>query len=191
MTNSNQMLSASAPVTRIARRRAKPGHETEYESLVREMFAIMRPSQGFLGADILPPEEAGGAYQIIVRFASEADLQQWDASPARAAVHQRMRAVAEDEPEYRRLSGLEAWFTSAVVPATMHPPRVRMAIVTWLGIFPTVSLVLWFIAPLLQGVPFLLRTGLLTALIVVTMTWVVMPRLTKFMRSWLSPVSRK
>jgi antibiotic biosynthesis monooxygenase (ABM) superfamily enzyme len=185
--NSNQMLSAAvAPITRIARRCAKPGCEAEYETLVREMFAIMRTSQGFLGADILPPEEAGGAYQIIVRFASEADLQQWDASPARAAIHQRLRNVAEDEPAYRRLSGLEAWFTSAVVPATMHPPRLRMAVVTWLGIFPTVSLVLWFIAPLLHDVPFLLRTGLLTALIVVTMTWVVMPRLTKLMRGWLN-----
>jgi antibiotic biosynthesis monooxygenase (ABM) superfamily enzyme len=184
--NSNQILLAAAPVTRIARRRAKPGCEAEYETLVREMFAIMRTSQGFLGADILPPEEAGGAYQIIVRFASEADLQQWDTSPARTAIHDRLRTVAEDEPAYRRLSGLEAWFTSAVVPATMHPPRLRMAVVTWLGIFPTVSLVLWFIAPLLHGVPFLLRTGLLTALIVVTMTWVVMPRLTKIMRGWLN-----
>ncbi len=184
--NSDQILSAAAPVTRIARRRAKPGCEEQYETLVREMFAIMRTSQGFLGADILPPEAEGGAYQIIVRFTSEADLQQWDASPARTAIHQRLRTAAEDEPEYRRLSGLEAWFTSAVVPATMHPPRMRMAVVTWLGIFPTVSLVLWFIAPLLHDMPFLLRTGLLTALIVVTMTWVVMPRLTKLMRGWLN-----
>lgn len=181
-------LSATpAPVTRIARRHARPGQEAAYEAMVREMFAIMQSARGFLGADILPPEEAGGAYQVIVRFASEADLQQWDASTARAAMHLKMRAVAEDEPEYRRLSGLEAWFTQAVVPATMHPPRVRMAIVTWLGIFPTVSLVLWFIAPLLGSLPFLLRTGLMTALVVVVMTWGVMPRLTKFMRGWLNP----
>ncbi len=189
--NTTTLPLSPAPVTRIARRHAIAGREAEYETLVREMFAIMQSAHGFLGADLLPPEQAGGAYQVIVRFVSEADLQQWDASPARAALHVRMREVAEDEPEYRRLSGLEAWFTSAVVPATMHPPRIRMAIVTWMGIFPTVSVVLWFIAPLLSGLPFLLRTGLMTALVVVVMTWGVMPRLTKFMRGWLNPARPK
>jgi antibiotic biosynthesis monooxygenase (ABM) superfamily enzyme len=179
-----------APVTRIARRRAQAGHESEYEALVREMFASMRSSPGFLGADLLPPEQAGEAYQVIVRFATETDMQRWDASAARAAMHQRMRAVAENEPEYRNLSGLEAWFTPAVVPASMHPPRIRMAIVTWLGIFPTVSLVLGLIAPLLLPLPFLLRTALLTALVVFVMTWIVMPRLTKLMRPWLSQTSK-
>lgn len=189
--NTPHSPSAAAPVSRIARRRALPGKEAEYELLIREMFALMRSSPGFISADLLPPEQAGDEYQVIVHFSSEVALQEWDKSPARSAIHARMRSVAESEPEYRRLSGLEAWFTSAVVPASMHPPRIRMAFVTWLGIFPTVSLVLWYIAPLLQPVPFLLRTALLTLLVVITMTWVVMPRLTKLMRGWLNPAVKK
>lgn len=145
-------IPASAPavpghVTRIARRRARPGQEAAYEALVREMFGQMRASKGFLAADLLPPEAPGGDYQVVINFASEADLAAWDACPARAAIHARMREVAEAEPEYRSLSGLEAWFAPAVVPASMHPPRVRMAVVTWLGIFPTVSFFLYFVAP--------------------------------------------
>lgn len=182
---------AAAPVTRIARRRAKAGCETDYERLIREMFRRMREIPGFLGADLLPPETPGGEYQVVVRFASEAQLQAWDASPERAKVHARLREVAEGEPEFRSLSGLEAWFAPAVVPATMHPPRARMAVVTWLGIFPTVSLVLWLAAPLLATWPFLLRTAALTALIVVTMTWVVMPRLTRGLRGWLNPTAKR
>jgi hypothetical protein len=178
--------STAAPVTRIARRRAKPGCEADYERLIREMFVSMRQSRGFLGADLLPPEEIGGDYQVVTRFASEADLQAWDASPARRAHHAQLREVADSEPEYRSLSGLEAWFAPAVVPASMHPPRARMAVVTWLGIFPTVSLFLWLVAPLLAPLPFLLRTAVLTALIVVTMTWLVMPRLSKLLRGWLN-----
>lgn len=65
-----------------------------------------------------------------------------------------------------------------------------MAFVTWLGIFPTVSLFLWFALPLMQPLPFLLRVALLTALIVITMTWLVMPRLTRLMRGFLNPTKR-
>ena len=56
----NSPQTSPAPVTRIARRRAQAGHEPTYEALVREMFATMRSSPGFLGADLLPPEQAGG-----------------------------------------------------------------------------------------------------------------------------------
>ncbi|MDD3676205.1 MAG: antibiotic biosynthesis monooxygenase [Thauera propionica] len=187
---STPVEASAARVTRIARRRAQPGREQEYEERLREMLAKMRAHSGFLGGDIIPPEAPDGEYQIVTRFASEADLDEWDRSPARAHCLERLREVAEGEPEFRKLSGLEAWFEPAVVPASMHPPRARMALVTWLGIFPTVSFFLWFVAPWLQGLPFLLRTALLTALIVMTMTWLVMPRLTRLMRGWLNPGRR-
>lgn len=184
----NDPTNESAPsVTRIARRRALPGHEAEYESRLRGMLARMRTFKGFLGGDIIPPEQAGGEYQIVTHFASEADLDVWEHSELRAQCLGRLREVAEGEPAFRVLSGLEAWFQPAVVPASMHPPRVRMALVTWLGIFPTVSFFLWLVAPWLQALPFLLRTAALTALIVMTMTWLVMPRLTRLFRGFLSP----
>ena len=48
-----------------------------------------------------------------------------------------------------------------------------------------------FELPYLQGLPVLPRTALLTALIVMTMTWVVMPRLTRWMRGFLNPHAKK
>ncbi len=181
----------SGRITRIARRRAQPGKEAQYEALIRELFEAMHKTPGFVAAEMVPPEQAGGFYQVIVHFRSEADLQVWDACPARARLHQRIREVADAEPDYRSLSGLEAWFAPAVVPASMHPPRVRMALVTWLGIFPTVSFFLWLVLPYLMGLPFLLRTAVFTALITVTMTWIVMPRLTRLMRGFLNPQATK
>ena len=118
--------------------------------------------------------------------------------PARLAVVERLAAgeccVCEllEGTEFRKLSGLEAWFEPAVVPASMHPPRVKMAVVTWMGIFPVVSLYLWLVSlwPGFQDLPFLPRTAVFTALIVATMTWVVMPRLTRLMRGWLNPAAK-
>ena len=49
------------------------------------------------------------------------------------------------------------------------------------------SLYLWLLAPLLADLPFLARTAILTALIVPTMTYAVMPRLTRLLKNWLNP----
>ncbi len=46
--------------------------------------------------------------------------------------------MAEGEPEYRHLSGLEAWFARAEVPGHTPPPRWKMAIVAWLNILASI-----------------------------------------------------
>jgi antibiotic biosynthesis monooxygenase (ABM) superfamily enzyme len=193
MADAHPAGSGPGHVTRIARRRALAGHEADYEALVREMFGSMRGHPGFLGAELLPPERPGEDYQVVVNFTDEDALAAWDDSADRAAIHARMREHAVGEPEHRRLSGLEAWFAPAVVPASMHPPRHRMALVTWLGIWPTASLVLWLAAPRLQdlGLPFLVVTLVNTAVITLLMTWVVMPRLTRVARPFLTGRRRR
>ena len=101
-------------VTRIARRRALPGHEAEYEARVREMFALMKQHAGFRGAELIPPDAAGGSYQVVVHFDSEEHLAEWDASRDREHILSLMKPHAEASPDYRRLTGLEAWFEGPV-----------------------------------------------------------------------------
>lgn len=174
-----------AAVFRVVRRRARPGCERAYEALVQAMFADARTFPGYLAAELIPPDAPGGEYQIIQRFATSADLERWNASTQRAAWHERLRPVADGDPEYRLLHGLDAWFAPTAVPAHAPPPRWRMTVVSWLGIFPTVAILLAFVAPLLAPLPFLLRTALLTALVAVLMSYVIMPRLTRWMGGWL------
>jgi len=149
------------------------------------MFEDAHRFPGYLAAELIPPEEEGGEYQIVQRFASESDLDRWNASSERAAWHERLRSVAEGDPEYRLLNGLDAWFGPTAIPASSPPLRWRLTVVSWLGIFPTVAVVLWLVAPWLKPVPFLPRTALLTALVAVIMSYVVMPRLTRWMAWWL------
>jgi antibiotic biosynthesis monooxygenase (ABM) superfamily enzyme len=70
---------------------------------------------------------------------------------------------------------LEAWFD--LPPGLPPPSRHRMAIPSWLGIWPLVSLVFWLVPPYLSTLPFLVRTPLTTALVVLAMAYVVMPGL--------------
>lgn len=172
-------------VLRLVRRRAKPGCEVAYEALIRGMFESASHFPGYLSAQLIPPESVQGEYQLVQRFATERDLARWNASKERATWLTRLRPVAEGEPEYRLLTGLEAWFAPSVLPSTSPPPRWRMTVVSWLGIFPTVAFLLTFVAPVISPLPFIVRTALLTALVAVAMSYVIMPRLTRCMMWWL------
>ncbi|MEY2633604.1 MAG: hypothetical protein RIR00_2258 [Pseudomonadota bacterium] len=172
-------------VTRIARRQARPACGAAYEALLRGMIAEMSRFPGFIAAQVLPPDNPDGEYQTSIHFRSEAELAAWDRSRCHRLWLERLRPVAEGEPDYRLLSGLEAWFALPLLPAHRPPPRGKMSLLTWLGIFPTVSLCLHYVAPLLADLPFLLRTALLTGLVVPIMTYLVMPRLTRWARGWL------
>jgi uncharacterized protein len=103
-------------------------------------------------------------------------LRAWESSPERRALVERIDALTIGGRR-RELTGLEAWFD--LPPGQLPPSRHRMAFVTWLGIWPLVSLALWLLAPYLVTLPFLLRTGTLSGLIVLIMTYVVMPQLTR------------
>lgn len=65
------------------------------------------------------------------------------------------------------------------------PPRYKIAILTWLGVFPTITLLLHVLKPLLNNLPLVLRTLILTAVVVPLLTYIVMPWLTKLLQQWL------
>lgn len=174
-----------AEISRVVRRRAKPGCDKAYEELVRSMIEASSHFPGYLSAAVIPPKAEGDEFQVIQRFASQDHLDRWQASDECATWHERLRPVVESEPEYRLLTGLEVWFAPKLVPAHSPPSHWRMTVVSWLGIYPIVALCLWYVAPLLNGMPFLVRTAILTVVVVLAMSYVVMPRLSRWMAWWL------
>lgn len=172
-------------VFRVVRRRSKPHCEAAYEALVAAMFEDARRFPGYLSAEMIPPSNPGGEYQIVQRFASANDLECWNDSPERAGWMEKLSHVADGAPEYRLLHGLDAWFGPAAVPVHTPPKRWRLTLVSWFGIFPTVSLLLAFVAPYLESLPFLLRVAIITGLVALMMSYVIMPRLTRWLAWWL------
>ena len=63
----------------------------------------------------------------------------------------------------------------------------KMALLTWVALWPTVTAVMYTVRPHLQDLSIPLQTGIMTALIVPVMTWVHMPLLTRLFRGWLLP----
>jgi uncharacterized protein len=85
------------------------------------------------------------------------------------------------------VTGLESWFTLPSSPALAPPPPYKMALITWLTIFPLITGVVIVIGPVVAGLPLVPRLGVTTAIAVPLMTWVVMPRVTRLLHRWLYP----
>ena len=85
------------------------------------------------------------------------------------------------------LSGLEVWFTLPGHTQSV-PPRERIAVVTWLGIFPLVYCFATIARMLLPvDTPAIFTIAVVTMLVVLVMTYVVGPLLTRLFWKWLRP----
>lgn len=61
----------------------------------------------------------------------------------------------------------------------------KLALLSWLGLWPTVTAMMLIVRPHIEGLPVAVQTLIMTGLIVPLMTWVHMPLLTRLFRRWL------
>jgi phosphohistidine phosphatase SixA len=74
-------------------------------------------------------------------------------------------------------------------PPAAAPPRYKLALLTWAGAYAAITALLALLGPITSAWPLPLRTLPLSALMVVILTWVVIPSLTRVFRVWLSSSS--
>ena len=150
------ILTCQVPSPRIA----------AFEARLSALLDLADRQPGHCGTDVLrgvPGVPGSRVYHIVHRFANEASLRAWNGSAERAAHIAAINALA-----------------------TRPPSRWKMAVLTWLGIWPLMSLALWQVAPRLDGLPLLAKTATITVMLVLTMTYVVMPRFMRLAGPWLA-----
>lgn len=170
------------PIHVAITRKVKLGEERAFEESLREFFQESLHREGVLGVHVLspPPDSSSREYGVLRTFANERERDEFYGSDLFKRWEQRVTQLTEGERTYRELHGLEAWFRSPEAPA-----RWKMAIVTWLGVWPTVLIVSSLVAPQLSNLPMLLGSALVNAVIVACLTWIVMPLLVKLFQFWL------
>ena len=174
-------------VTRVTHRRANHGMEREYQTLVTQMIAECARFPGYKSSAIIPPREPGEEFHIIQKFANREALENWTASSVAADWHARLDEVSEHPPEYRLFDKPDLWLSPEFTINHQQPPRWKMAVVTWMAIFPLATLAIWLLMPVLGALPFVLRMALITFIVVGVMYYLVMPRMLQAMKWWLHP----
>lgn len=184
------MPSLEQPITVIVRRVARAGRESEFEDT---MQAFIVDSIGFPGSSdfhvVRPSSSESREYTVVHRFTSESARQAFVSSPEYREWMIRLREITEEDPRIQEFNGLAGWFTlpGDRTATTRHgpPTRARMALVTFVGVYPLTALLPgWFARTLPWAHPLVVNI-FATGTIVALLTWAVMPLLTRVFRQWL------
>jgi antibiotic biosynthesis monooxygenase (ABM) superfamily enzyme len=177
----------------LVSRRPKPGFEAQFEWLMTEFISSAETFPGCLGAQLVCPGDESGVedalYHALLAFETTEHLRAWQTSATRTMGLESIAPYLDGPTVERGISGLAHWFQPRMGIQPGQPPRWKIAVVTWLGIFPTVYLLFLLLGDILAPWPLLARIFLLTLLVVAVMTWGVAPRLTRLLRPWLYPVT--
>jgi hypothetical protein len=173
------------PVTVAVLRRAKPGYEADFERVILGITKAAMTFEGHLGANIFHSiNPTDSEYLIIFKFDCMTNLQRWEESEVRHKWLARAEGLTLGPPATRILTGMETWFTLPAQQA-VSPPRYKMALVTWLAIFPLISGINLLFGPVLNQMPLSLRTLILTVVLISLMTYFIMPQMTRIFAWWL------
>jgi antibiotic biosynthesis monooxygenase (ABM) superfamily enzyme len=175
-------------VTVVTSRRVRPGCETAFEEWLDGIGKEAAKFPGLLGRRITRPQDhARPEYVVVFKFDRYEHLCAWTESPVRAQWLEKAKPLCVDPFKETVLSGLETWFTLPAQPGLMPPPRYKMAIMSAGVVYPLSFGLNALLRPVLSGLPAPLASLLLTVVLVVLMTWVVMPRVTRLFQRWLYP----
>ena len=165
-------------------RQVKPGCEQAFEAALRKFAQNSLSLPGTTGVHLIEPVPGtnGCEYGILRSFESDEASRRFYESDLFRDWQEQIADIVTGEPIRRQLHGLEAFFRDA---KHASPPRWKMAVITWLGVFPSVLLWSSLLPPSLSRLPSLVVVAIVNVFVVVTLAWGVMPLLTRLFGGWL------
>lgn len=183
-----QNLFNDPSVTVVISRRVKPECKAEFELFLSDITTACEKFHGHLGSNIFPPVNSDDPeYRIIFKFDRLSNLRNWEASPERKYWFDIAEPLTVSPPQIQVLTGLETWFTLSGKASITPPPRYKMTVVTWLAVFPLITFISLILKQQLLILPLVFRVAIITAIAVPTMTYLLMPQMTKLFSGWLYP----
>jgi len=173
-------------LTVVVARRIRAGHEDEYERTMRDFVAWSLTQPGHEGLHVLRPAHGERDYTVVSNFRDVAARRAYTGSSEYASWMARFAPLTEGDPRIRELTGLEG-FVSMPGRALGRPPSWKLAVATFLGVFPTALLLGEVLAPRIASWPLLARAVTFNAAMVAMLTWLVMPLVTRALHGWLFP----
>ncbi len=162
------------------------GAEPRYEEWLADILGAVSSFPGYLGRDIFRPAHGATNYTTLVRFDTQEHLDAWAASEIRRSYIARVLDLLEHGDRYEVRTGIDFWFT----PEGVRPPKPwKQFLLTLSAVYPLTQLLPALLRPLFRLNPVLAHPRIsgfiLAATLTALLTFVIMPRYTRFVRPWL------
>jgi antibiotic biosynthesis monooxygenase (ABM) superfamily enzyme len=185
----------SAPVSAVISTRVKAGKEAEYLHWEHKIAAAQSKAPGLQGYRFEPAVPGvQDDFVAILRFDSEANLNNWLRSPERKALVDEAAPLTEEFHTRTVQTGFEQWFRDATGAGGSPPAVWKMDAIVLVLLYPIVFLwSVWVGMPILSNK---LHMDFAPALFIgnifsVGMTGFLVPRLANRLTWWLAPDAAK
>lgn len=175
-------------VTLMIQHEVRPSARADYEDWLRDIAGEARQFPGHMGVNIIRPHGTTTGYTIVLRFDSHEHLTRWIESDTRRQLVARAAPMLITHENLEIQTGMEFWFTPPTAKP-LHAKPIKQFLITLSAIFPLTVVVPWALRPLLDLLPgpawFLVHKLLIAVVVVFLMVYVIMPRYTRRVASWL------
>lgn len=188
-SKSRESVASDGEVTEVVHRHIKPGCEAQYEKWFSRLMETMKRFPGYRGGSVIIPDHSNLDERIIIyRFADEESMNKWRNSSERQKLLWEVDKYATQT--YTRAKGMDTWFQLKKMQYETHtisPPKWKMASVlfvsaTFIGIISRLIL-----TPYVGGYSLYVTAPIYALILVLSLTYVVMPFLTERLKKWLYP----
>ena len=172
----------------LVRRRIKIGREADYLAAMREFVSYALSCPGYESISVLSPAPGEREYAVLGSFTDEAARRRFTATPEYAVWMTRLAEFTDGEVGFVERNVLNEWVRPPALAASAAvPPKWRTATATFAGVFPVVTLLNFTLTPVLRPWPIVASSAVIAAIVVILLTWLVMPVVSRLLRPWLYP----
>jgi len=176
----------SDSVTVLVNRVVPSVEEQLFQATLKELLEEFDRFPGTSGSMVFRQEVDGDVeFSILKRFAGETDHDAWMNSTGFARWRDAAAPATPTRDHVHRYSGMESFFVSAQAPDP--PPRWKMALLLMIAVYPMSLTVSRWIAPALANVSLFAGAFITSVIMVISMTYVIVPLLTRLFQGWLEP----
>ncbi len=162
------------------------GVQEAYESRVKELHGLLELCPGFLSADTVRHiREHIVEYTILLRFADHGAAHNWEARPEIMSKLKEVKNLTGGEATIVEATGLGMWVDHKPGVAPVLPPFWKRVVLSVLGVYPMLLVLLAVLGPQVQGLPRPLQTFCIVVVLACLLTWPIMPTLGKYLGPWL------
>ena len=161
------------------------GREADYEAWVSGITTESSRFGGHLGVNVIRPSLGSRRYTIFYRFDNMDHAKAWQQSSQRQIWMAKIDGMVEGEAKFKTATGLEVWFEFPQVASSKQPVKWRMSVVLIAVVYNLIIALNYVLAPWIGDWDIHSRTAVIVTMQVVLMTYLVMPRVSHYVKGWL------